>query len=501
MSILTPAQASQSRIFLIEGRASPDHAPAYMSHLRVTGISEGFGSIDPILIPNPAGPGEYIHAGDAIGALELPKTALQGRFAVDLRSALWRLAKRHCAVDLQIHIGTCEDPRDFNSFKKAIIFEEARLTSYNTDDIGILAARDNAEVNETTEVEGVEMFEILPVQYKPHAGTIITNEAVDAVICDNFGCGDCESGLDVCSKIFIITKSAGGSPSTPADVVYSPDGGTAWYAHDIESLGVAEDPSAIDCLWKYLVVVSNASGSLHYALKSEFDGHTDPVWTEVSTGFAVGGAPNGIFSIDGVAFIVGDGGYIYLCENPTQGVMIQNSGTLTTAKLVKVHAISSTFAVAVGNNGAILYTNDGSTWLLSPTSPVGFAVNITALWVKSETEWLVGTSTGNLYYTKNGGQTWILKPFPGYGTGSVEDIFFSTDSVGWLSHSTATPLGRILRSFDGGYSWKITPEVSGLISANDRVNAIGGCENDPNFVVGVGLADDAADGFIVVGTG
>jgi hypothetical protein len=34
---------------------------------------------------------------------------------------------------------------------------------------------------------------------------------------------------------------------------------------------------------------------------------------------------------------------------------------------------------------------------------------------------------------------------------------------------------------------------------NDKINAIAYCPSDANFFVGVGLADDATDGFIVVG--
>jgi len=497
----TPAQASQSRIFLIEGRAGPTHAPSYHSQLRATGISAGFGDIEPIQEPDPARYGDFIDVGQVVGAEERPTFTLEGRFALDLKSDLLRLAQQKCDLDVQIHLGACQDPRDFNSFSKAIILERARESTYNTDDLGVLQSGDNAAVNETADISAGKFYEVVPISYSVKAGTIITNEALDVVVCDTRSCGECEAQSDGCQKIFVITKSAGGSPSTPADVLYSIDKGVNWYAHDIESLGVAEDPSAIDCIAQYIVVVSETSVSLHYALKSEFDGHSDPTWTEVTTGFVAAHGPNGIYVVDGIAFIVGDGGYIYKSLDPTAGVTVMEPGSLTTATLRKVHGISSAFLVAVGDNGAILYTADGISWNLSPTSPVGFAVNLTAVWIKSEREWFVGTSTGLLYYTADAGITWTQKSFYGSGAGAVRDIFFSTDSVGWLSHSTATPLGRILRSFDGGYSWKITPEVSGLISANDRVNAIGGCENDPNFVVGVGLADDAADGFIVVGTG
>ncbi len=77
---------------------------------------------------------------------------------------------------------------------------------------------------------------------------------------------------------------------------------------------------------------------------------------------------------------------------------------------------------------------------------------------------------------------------------------FATDSVAYLAHDTAVPAGRILRSYDGGYSWQIVPERAGAtLPANDQVNALVACRYDVNFVVGVGLADDGADGYAVVG--
>jgi photosystem II stability/assembly factor-like uncharacterized protein len=104
-----------------------------------------------------------------------------------------------------------------------------------------------------------------------------------------------------------------------------------------------------------------------------------------------------------------------------------------------------------------------------------------------------------LYYTINQGVTWTEKGFSGSGAGVVYDIVFSTDSVGYLAHASATPKGRILRTIDGGYSWKLVPEKTGTMPGNDKINAIAYCETNPNFVVGVGLADDLIDGFIVVG--
>lgn len=495
-----PVKTPNTRVFLIEGRARGDHAPSYESGMRMMGVAQGFGDVERVENPDPYEYGKYVEITNIRGTEERATTSLEGRYAMNLKSTLLRLAKAKCAVDIQLHIGKCTDPSDPNTFEKALVLEQAYLTNYNTDDLGNLSSADEAVVNENSEISAKEMYEVLPISFGAKAGSIVTNEILDVTICDAASCGDCEDESSGCEKIYSISKAAGGSPSTPPDVVFTVDGGTVWYAHDIDSLGAAEDPSGIDCLGAYVVVVSNASNSLHYALKSIIDGLTDPTWTEVATGFVTGGEPNAIFSIGNKAFIVGDLGYIYATQDPTAGVTVLDAGTATVDHLLDVEALSENFIVAVGNNGAIVVSENGETFT-AVNSPVGAAINLNFIELVSESVWWVGTSTGRLYYTLNGGGTWTEKSFPGSGTGVCRDLEFATMSVGYLAHSTATPAGRILRTYDGGYSWQVVPERTGAtIPANDRINKVAVCASDANFVVGVGLADNGSDGQIVLGS-
>lgn len=499
----TIAKTSLSRVFLIEGRAAPSHAPSYQSCMRMMSPSWNFGDIERVEVPDPDNYDKFIEAAQIRGATERVTTSLEGRYALDLISDLLRLGSVGCALDVQLHMGTCTDPTDFNSFKKAVVLENANITAWSAEDMGALQSDDNAPVNETAELSAEVIYEVVPLTIQSVAASIVTNEVVDVWFCDNISCGDCDTTSDGCQKIFAITQTAGGSPGTPADIIYSINKGGTFLAHDIESL-TTDSPSAGDCVGNYVAIVSNESGSLHYAPLSEFDGVSDPDFTEVATGFVTGGEPNDIDSIGRYAFIVGDGGYVYGTADPSAGVTVLDAGSATTDDLLRVHALSSEFAVAVGNNGAVIWTENGTIWGAVSTRPVGVGVNLRALWVKSENEWWVGSSAGRLYYTTNKGTTWTEKTFSGSGSGVVYDIVFATKSVAYLSHATTTPAGRILRSYDGGYSWNILPEGSQTIPANDRIDRIAVCEGSveqvsANFFVGGGLADDGTDGIVLIG--
>lgn len=441
----------------------------------------------------------FIEVGSTKGAKERATTSLEGRYARDLASVILELAEKNCAIDVQTNIGACVDPTNFNDFEKKIIFENADITNWSTEDIGALSSEDRAPVNETCDLSAAEVYEVLRITYGSKAGNIVTNELVDATLCDTPSCGDCDEESAGCNKIFAISVAVGGSPATTSEVIFSLDAGVTWLQHDVDSITGGEAGSGIGCVSDYLVVVSNATASLHYALRDEFDGSTDPSWTEVATGFVAGGEPNACSGVGGRLYVAGDGGYVYYTEDPTGGVTALEEGSLTTDVLNDVHAFSEDIVVAVGNNGAVIYTENGSTFAAA-NRPTGAAVHLNCVCAKSASHWIVGTNTGRQYVTYNSGTTWVEKAFPGSGSGSVEDIVFATPSIGYMSHTTTAPAGRILRTYDGGYSWVITPERTGAtLPANDRVNALVACKYDVNLVVGVGLADDGSDGFVVVG--
>ncbi|NPU89982.1 MAG: hypothetical protein HPY87_08920 [Fervidobacterium sp.] len=491
-----PLNSAYSRVFLVRGKTRPDHVPTYAPHLKMAGLSQGFGDVTVIEVPDPNNYGKFIQADSVRGASERATTSLSGRYPSSIKSDLREMAADGCQHDVQLHIGSCTDPSAFNVFTKAIVLEDVVVTNYSTDDLGALESGEQNPVNETVDLSIGKMYEVTPLSLSAKALDVVVNEVLAGCVSDVASCGDCNTESDGCQKIFVVTKYTGGSPATLPDIVFSLDKGITWYAHDIETL-ISKDPSDVAGIGDYIVVVSSDDSAMHIALKTDFESMIDPSFTRVTSGFV--GGPNAIASLGRKAFIVGDNGYIYFTDDPSSGVTVLSNGDVVSSNLICVDAIDEYTALAGGQNGALVYTTNQTNWSETISRPVGIGVTINAVKMINDNTWFVGCSNGKLYYTVNGGESWTEKVLPGTAPTSINAIEFSTRSIGYVS-AIVSSHARIYRTFDGGQSWTVLPEGGGSIPGTpDKFNAIIACENDPNFIVAVGLADDATDGAIVIG--
>jgi hypothetical protein len=487
-----------SRVFITEGRGRPDHEPDYKGCMRAGAASQAFGDITRVECQSPDAYNEFDVITEVQGSEEPPTISLIGRYALDVTSDLLRLAKRRCASDLHVHFGACEDPSDFDTFSKGLVIEWARIPTWSTDDLGTLASADNQPVGETADISGRILYEVVQLSVAEKGADIVVNPLEDVIIASKRECGDCDEADDGCQRIFAVGDSGSGSPGTAPDLVYSVNGGQTLLADDISSMDASENADALARLNTRIVVVSNDDGAIHYKNISDIVAGTPLLWTRNATGIVVGGEPLDIWSTGLHAFIVGSGGYIYSLTNPVAGVTVLDAALATTSDLNAVHALNKKFAVAVGATGAIVMTTDGLNWE-AVTGPSGVVDNWLCVWLKDKKTWLLGNDAGNVYYTVDGGSNWTQLTNLPVTFANVDDIAFSTNNIGYLSGATATPAGVILRTYNGGNSWKAIPEGVTNLPGSDNIDAIAACKYDPNFVVGVGLGDDAADGVFIVG--
>jgi hypothetical protein len=492
------ARNAYSRVFLIERRARGDRAPVYHSSLVAGSLEQSLGDLEKIEVPDPDNYGSFLEIGTIRGSEERATTSLSGRYAADLASTLIRLAKIKCDSDVQIHFGACQNPASFNEFDKNVILEGAAITSVSTDELGTLESGDQAAVNESAELSAKQFYEVLPLKFSERGAAIVTGIVSDMAIFDSIGCGECDDESDGCSKVYGVTETAPGSAGTPMDLLYSPDGGLNWYATDVDG-SAAEGPAGVWRVNNYVGVTSDTN-ALYYILQSALAGlvagTSDPSFTQVTTGFVATKTPNDSWSTGSKVFIAAEGGYVYVMTDPTAGVTVLDAGNATTQGLNAIHSPDGSVVVAGGDSGAVVFSTDGVTFSLVATAPS--AQNINAVWAVNKRVFWVGTADGKLYYTTDQGATWTEKTFTGSGSGVVTDIAFATDSVMYLVHNTTVTAGRVLRSYDAGYSFVVMPEGTASMVVADGFNAVAACKYDANLAV-VGGDSDGTDGVIVRG--
>lgn len=493
-------RASQSRVFLIEDRAGATHTPQYQDFARVTGVTWSQGDITPVRVPDPRQYGRYITVDKIKGDPGLPTTTIEFRKA-RIVSEILKLTRKGCPIDVQVHIGQCEDPSDFNMGWEVIaVLEDVDITQYDTSELGALDGSQEAAVMETLSITAQDYYELNPIAFSAAAENDIVQEVIDVAICDSKVCGECGLPSDGCEHIFAIETPQGASPGLDTQIVYTRDAGASFDSATVNSLPANSAPSAMACAGPYLVVLSNDDGSLHYGYISDIlDGVGS--FTRVATGFVVGGEPNAIFSAGRtMSWIVGDGGYIYFSEDPTTGVQAQTSGDITSQNLLCISAADEENLIVGGATNALLLTrNGGTSWALISGPASQAAADIQAVAMVTKNLWYLGYSDGTLWYTQDGGVSFAQRLLPGALT-EITAISFATQTCGYLA-GVAGSTAKIERTISGGNSWYVLPETPGLtLPSAARINAIAACGDNPNLVWAGGYKTSASsDGILIKG--
>lgn len=491
------ADRSESRVWIQEGGPGPFNEPKYYPMMKAGALSQNYGDITRVEAPHPQIPRKFITVGKTRGARERVTLPLTGLFQRNRVSKLRELADSQCAHGVQVHIGACKQADIFHrGWEQIITVEDAEFTTYNTpDELGALSSDQTGAVTEMSDVSGDDWAQGLPMSLVKVADAGVAGEITAVAVCDSLSCGVCAPYSNGKQHAFFLSKSSVASPTSGNAIVYTTDGGTTFTESVIPVWGASADPIGIACAGDYLVIISAIASALAYITKAGLIAGTD-TWTTV----ALDKAPNAIYAADAShVYIAADDGYVYLLRDPSVTPETILAGTVTTEDLQAIHAVDEWTIAAVGDNNAVVYTNNsGVTWD-NPDGPAAGVV-LTTVWMHNRQTLSVGTQTGYVYATRDAGENWTAKMFPGNGDGSVvRAIVFDRrfPAYGFMAHSTAAPAGRILRTIDGGYSWYVMPEDNRRIPAQNYIGAI--AVADPNTIFAGGAATGGSDGIIILG--
>lgn len=497
---IKPAFRGDARLFFLEGGGDPEVDVTYEGFAKVGRPAYNFGDITNHYAPDPLHRRRYTIIGKTSGAETPPQLPVSAIYSQSLSKWL-RLGKQKCDHDLQVHLGNCGAPQDYNGgYEKILVLEKARINSWGLDgDLGSFAPNDEGTVNEEVPFIGEILYEVKKFDAFAQIGaSVITRPIVDGVIADSVSCGgDCGVISDGCSIVLFVSSATVGSPGLPPTLYYTDDGGSTVSSMLVNSAGATENPGSIGFDGTYIFVPSPDSESVHYAVLADIL-DASATFTEVTTGFVAAHGPiaNYVAGPRDI-FMSGKGGYVYHSNNIASGTDVVESGSLTAQDLNDIHGVDDQHVVAVGNSNAVIYTTDGHTFALVTGPAPGVVLN--RVYMVTPFKWFVAAADGNLYYTKNAGGSWAAAGFAGSGTGNVHAIWFATNDVGFMSHTTAGNVGRLFKTIDGGSSWAILPEISGGPTVTSHRTTVRIMPCDQNTIYAVGTNNAGTGGMVIKG--
>lgn len=458
-------------------------------------LTKSKGSLEPIYAKGTR-PNQVKIVDFTRGAPELGENSFRERVRPETRNYLERVYKADCPLIFLWKLDSCGNKDDINSAESFIVIDQSLLNNIDWENIQVLDGS-NPMVEITGTFNNLNWERIEPIKFVPYGESTIIAEALDVIYFDEVSCGACAPASNGCQKIAWITRANTGSPGLSGQFVYTENGGTTLTAVDLAPFA-GKDPNRMVAAGQYIIITSEADGSLIYIDKDALS-----TVTEVTTGLVGGGSPRAITANSaGEILIAGAGGYIYRSEDITTGVEVVHDGTVTTQTLNDIHWRGQT-AVAVGNSNVVLVSNNNGVSFGAANASPEPGANLTAVWVVNKYKWWIGTNTGKLWFTQDGGNTYTRKFLPSDVTAAViNDIKFSDEleEVGAIALESLTR-GYVLRTVTGGRIWRSgSPLLDGIAASGAmsglRFNAVALC--GVNEIALAGLKLSSTDGIIAI---
>lgn len=465
----------------------------------------GRGGSDPIFAPAAGKRKAYDLIGRSISAPDFPTAELT--FMIKHGGIPWVDFDLSCQNNFYEVVGKCKRPDDFingwDDFVKIYSQGEADTRSESNQ----TTAEDGDDASQiAVEFQFAAIYKIGALLFGEKAAPEVEREVVDVVYGGGVECGNCGVGDDGTKRIYAVTKSSGAaSPGTPAEVIYSIDGGATWSQTNITGLGGTTDPIGIDIVGNYVVVLDSAGNGYWFAELNALTGAPGS-WTNVTAGFVASKQPQDMYVVGpNEVYFCGNGGYIYKCTDIPSGVTVLDAGNATTANLIRIGGDYENVIVAVGESGKIVRSlNRGATWAQPTTSPT--SATLRAVSVRSAFLFWIGTSGGKVYYTVNGGETFVDVTIPGGTHTVIDDIVHATDEVIYIS-TRVSSTARLVTSWNGGASWASSATTTQRIQSfptATRFNRIAFPRDaEPttaaNYIALGGLSGGGTDGALFLG--
>lgn len=388
------------------------------------------GDLTPVFCPSRTRPNEWDVKGQLRGTPGNKTSSLEAPL-----DAVNYLVRLKCDFNIQARIATCDTPEDPDSWETMFHFRNARITSRGVTGLNPRDPGNNAEVLTTADIafeNFIDVKRMTAVTSNVRAGT---DDFLAIHFCDEPSCpGNCGDGSDGCQIGFAVFNNG---------LYKTEDGGANWTEITSPFTAIYDDVVDVSCKGDVVILVNGTTAGR--IARSQDGGDT---WSVVTLPDSI--VADAVHMVDvSRIYVAGADGYIWFSDDGGRTWTTQTDGAATTEDLKDIFFFDSKRGWAVGANGAILRTVDGSTWT-SVTS--GVAVQLNAVhFITAQVGFAAGAS-GTLLKSTNSGATWTAQTWFGAGTDTINAITSCEQSFVFFGGTTSGAAGFIYQSIDGGFT-------------------------------------------------
>lgn len=472
MSVTTKALTTRDGALWIQP-GGPNTKPEYLGCHDLGDISEPAGSIELLRCMDKKKGG-----WKTVGATQAPPDPITT--SIEDMTFLERdwLEKLMCDFNLYATQRSGGEPDSFDNYDRALILSNARVTNSTYSQIV-----HHEEENASMQSRDIEAWPPLIKMGKMTCRRQDTSQTLALNDVYSYSPLDCEERILPGDRV----AASGDASLYSGDVLQTLNAGQLWAALATDPFATGKNGMSITAfmisrtITRILVAQEATGGAQGLVAYTDDNGAT---WTTVNIGGASAGHgavdSGALFALDqGHVWLVSALGYIYFSSDGGASWAAQTSGSLTVENGHAISFMDVNTGMAVFESDVILITTDGGVTWEASTAVTGSGDDLNTVTHNFGDFWWVGTAGGEFYYSRDMGVTWTIRAFPGSGAGQVTDMAFANELVGYALHNSAAPVGRILVTINGGWTW-----LPITTSTNAGLNALSIADDSTVYAVG-----------------
>ena len=440
----------------------------------MTNVTDPVGALTQVREPSSAKRRTSVVADVLRGEPALPEFQIETRLAKTLNLMF---GLKDCNVNFQAHLGACDRPDNYYSSEIGLHWERSHRGDMTLDRLAKIEG-DDAPIAMAVPF----MAEIGPVVVDFEAEFISarniseTEAITDMAFLESECMEDCKAQEDAGENGYAVSEVMAGSPVNIANVWYTEDKGEAWAETSARPFIAGMSISSVVAAGikgSHRVIVANgttqggAPAQIAYADVTAM-GTTD--WVLVNVGAINGQYINELFLLDWLhVYAITDDGYVYQSSDGGATWEIKLSTAINELWDIEALGYGSRAGSVwvVGDTNTIYFSEDyGASWsaITGPTDGAGD--NLLALALCPDGTVIIGNDAGEVYGSYDDGTSWVTLAAQGVTATSITSLEAWGDTLIWMAVTLADTSGRVLRSTDGGATFRIwnlnMPTNSGL---------------------------------------